>query len=55
MAALARGHGGPARRASFTNLYAASEAFDMLEYDVPRPLPDDIDDAAAGRPARSIG
>ncbi len=26
-------------QASFNNLYAASEAFDMIEYEVPRPLP----------------
>jgi amino acid adenylation domain-containing protein len=35
----------------FHNLYAASEAFDILEYDVPRPLPPGIDTLPLGRPS----
>jgi amino acid adenylation domain-containing protein len=37
--------------AGFHNLYAASEAFDILEYDVPRPLPAEIDTLPLGRPS----
>ena len=37
--------------AGFHNLYAASEAFDILEYDVQRPLPPDIDTLPLGRPS----
>jgi amino acid adenylation domain-containing protein len=37
--------------AEFCNLYAASEAFDMVEYDVPRPLPPDLDALPLGHPS----
>lgn len=37
--------------ALFNNLYAASEAFDMIEYEVPRPLPAAIDMLPLGRPS----
>jgi len=37
--------------AAFRNLYAASEAFDMIEYDVPRPLPAGMDSLPLGRPS----
>ncbi|HYV89309.1 MAG TPA: AMP-binding protein, partial [Candidatus Polarisedimenticolia bacterium] len=37
--------------AAFHNLYAASEAFDMIEYDVPRPLPAGMDSLPLGRPS----
>jgi amino acid adenylation domain-containing protein len=35
----------------FHNLYAASEAFDILEYAVPRPLPPGIDTLPLGHPS----
>ncbi len=37
--------------ASFNNLYAASEAFDMLEYEIPRPLPRTMESLPLGWPA----
>ncbi|HEY2891182.1 MAG TPA: AMP-binding protein [Dongiaceae bacterium] len=36
---------------AFHNLYAASEAFDMIEYEVPRPLPAEMDALPLGRPS----
>jgi acyl-coenzyme A synthetase/AMP-(fatty) acid ligase len=36
---------------AFHNLYAASEAFDMIEYEVPRPLPAGMDTLPLGRPS----
>lgn len=36
---------------SFNNLYAASEAFDMLEYEIPRDLPETMETLPLGRPA----
>lgn len=37
--------------ASFNNLYAASECFDMLEYEIPRDLPEAMDALPLGWPA----
>lgn len=37
--------------ASFNNLYAASEAFDMLEYEIPRDLPETRETLPLGWPA----
>ncbi len=37
--------------ASFNNLYAASEAFDMLEYEIPRDLPETMETLPLGWPA----
>jgi amino acid adenylation domain-containing protein len=38
-------------QAAFFNLYAASEAFDMVEYAVPRPLPEGLAALPLGRPS----
>ncbi len=38
-------------RAEFHNLYAASEAFYMIEFAVPRPLPDQLTALPLGRPS----
>jgi acyl-coenzyme A synthetase/AMP-(fatty) acid ligase len=38
-------------QAAFFNLYAASEAFDMIEYAVPRPLPEGLAALPLGRPS----
>jgi len=37
--------------AEFHNLYAATEAFDMIEYQVPRPLGADVTELPLGRPS----
>ncbi len=38
-------------RAEFHNLYAASEAFDMIEYQIPRPLGPEVTALPLGRPS----
>jgi len=37
--------------AQFHNLYAATEAFDMIEYDIPRPLNRELSEIPLGRPS----